>query len=101
MIIKGTTYTFMLQTKVNLLKAQKVDIIFSQNEEIKFEKSISNIKLGNNNKTLLVTLAANETFCFDEDVICNIQAIIKLRDGTTSASDILQTDVSNSLLNYF
>ena len=94
-MIRGTTPTlsFCLPFDVSLIKV--ASIVFSQNDEIKLEKTLDDCTI--EDTTLTVKLSQDETLTLRDGIYTEIQIRVKMTSGDALASDIIKVQTGRIL----
>ena len=102
MITRGTTPTLNFNLNIDISTADAITVVFSQNEEVKLEKELTNSNiLSYSTGGLSIPLSKDDTYSLESDIICNIQIVIKFQNGNIISSKIMQTDIEDLLEDSF
>ena len=109
-IIRGTTPTHIFSCDIDLKDIDSLYLTYSQDGQTIIEKTLDDVTINEDDKTISVTLTQEDTLKFQNDKWSwlepntnysyrkiKLQARIKFTDGTVLASDIILIDIEDIL----
>lgn len=109
-MIRGTTPTHVFYTEIDLSNIDKIFVTYKQGKDVILEKSIDDVEINEEEKSISVHLSQEDTLKFKDknwtwlypnenakDTKVKIQIRIKFLDDSAIASNIILVDVDDIL----